>query len=178
MPDGHIDVGIDINREWSAYCANIGRGGGAKSLFILSRMQQAISAQAGLIESNRSAAATASNASCNRIPKTGQVQFLQRRFFFGRPCGRTAGGFNADSIRAVHGSQPKGRPCRRQCRRAATSAGVCAWFTHVSQSSRRGTGQGANAISGESGVAVCPRLDHGQSSARVTSPHRSGLRST
>ena len=62
--------------------------------------------------------------------------------FFGRPRLRNGAKPKRDSILAVHGSEPKGRLCLRQCRRAASSAGVCGWFTQEIQSCRRGTAQG------------------------------------
>jgi hypothetical protein len=95
--------------------------------------------------------------------------------FFGRPSGRRLDSKPSRwAVNSCHGSVPNGRPRRKLSRRDSTSASVCGWLTHCRQLDGRATGPGWSFGQPARGVET---LDHFQSSARSTSPARSGLRS-
>ncbi len=65
--------------------------------------------------------------------------------FRGRPRGRSVNSSPSfPAVRRCHLGAPKGLPRTTLVRSAASSASVCGWFTHWSQSAPRGTGPGSS----------------------------------
>ena len=96
----------------------------------------------------------------------------------GRPRGRRLyWRFRAFAVSSVHSNAPNGRSRRTDSRIICRSRSDVTALTLSTQSVPRGTVPGSSRIGAGIGAASQRRLDHGHSSARPTSPARSGLRS-
>jgi hypothetical protein len=69
---------------------------------------------------------------------------------------------------------PNGRLSRTRRDNAASSAAVCGWSTHATQSRRRATRSSVIGIASVAGSDICPPLLHGQSTQLSTIPARRG----